>query len=1006
MENGLTENFTQQPKSLFNRSPLTGLFFPSGFIETVRMFISKVTPNAYCMVSIDILHFRLFNKFYGRDTGDKLLRSIANCLEDVRKQYDGVTGYYQGDNFCIVMPWRTELVEQLRDSIQACVDRLGSTAGVVPVFGVASIDDVDLPPEIFYDRATLALSYASARKIIAYYDPGMENALEDEMRLLVEINEALDRDEFTFFAQPQFDIFTGKVVGAESLVRWRHSTKGLIPPGKFVPILERSGMIYLLDQVVWEKVCRWLRSWIDRGYRPVPISINISRIDIMSLDVPEFLIQLLKKYDLPAKYIKAEITESAYAEEDDTINSTVTRLREAGFLVMMDDFGSGYSSLNMLKSIAVDVIKIDMRFLEIREEEEQKGIGILEAIVNMARLMRLPIIVEGVETLQQENVLRTMGCRYTQGYYYYKPLPIEQFEEILVDERQLDFTGLHCKQVEAFHIREFMDGNLFTDTMVNNILGPCAIYDIFENKIEVTRVNEQAYRFAGFDAADSEDFGQKVWSNVRDDDRGVLLGLFDRAYETRPSVAEGYIHYLRVDGKVLWVRVRIFFLREKEEHRIYFVAMEDMTALRERRKERARTEMPAAEVSDTDRAQMEQFYGNIPCGIGISKIILNEAGEPVDYDIAYINREMERMCGSDIGRLRHLILKAFRNDNGELLQKAYQAAFLGETITHYAYSSISSHYLQMTLFQHEYGYAACMLRDVTNTKLHGGAFNSLVQDYREVYYLQLQDNYCQMIYPDEGLVTERGDYEAMVERHFGTGRILKHDEANVRKFLSLDNLRTALRTQNSVDYRYRRSSKDSPDEWCLTNVTVNERKDDKPKTAIVTIRSIDKLMKEDEERRQVQMAETLANMSDAFLIYNAVADERILYANPALMELFGCQSMRELMDHVGSSFRGIVHPEDLNRVEWEIENQTRNSDGNMDFVKYRIIRKDGQIRWVDDWGHLETSKFGEEHRLFYVFIKDVTDTITTVQKNKILKSNQFYQNQGPSIPAGDHTNQN
>lgn len=154
-------------------------------------------------------------------------------------------------------------------------------------------------------------------------------------------------------------------------------------------------MIYLLDKQVWEKVCQWLRSWLDRGNQPVPISINISRIDIMSMDVPAYLTGLLEKYDLPAKYIKAEITESAYAEEDDNIDSTVSRLREVGFLVMMDDFGSGYSSLNMLKSVAVDVIKIDMRFLEINEEEEQKGIGILESIVNMARLMGLPIIVEG-----------------------------------------------------------------------------------------------------------------------------------------------------------------------------------------------------------------------------------------------------------------------------------------------------------------------------------------------------------------------------------------------------------------------------------------------------------------------------------------------------------------------------------------------------------------------------------------------------------------------------------
>ena len=657
---------------------------------------------------------------------------------------------------------------------------------------------------------------------------------------------------------------------------------------------------------------------------------------------------------------------------------------------MMDDFGSGYSSLNMLRSIAVDVLKIDMHFLEISEEEEQKGIGILESIVNMARLMGLPIIVEGVETLQQENVLRSMGCRYTQGYYYFKPLPIDQFENLLADERQLDFTGLHCKQVESFHVRELMDGNLFTDTMINNILGPCAIYDIFENQIEITRVNEQAYRLAGLDSSDNKDLSQRIWSNVRDDDRAVLMTLFEQAFEQRPAVSEGNIHYLRVDGRELWVHLRVFFLREKEEHRIYFVALSDLTAMQERRKERAKMELPVTALDRSELRDLDQFYGSLPCGFGLSKILLNKDGDPDDYDIVYINQEMERMCGSDVKRIRHLILKAFEGNRGELLQKSYQAAFLGERLTLYVYSSVSSHHLQLTLYQYEYGYAACLLRDVTHMQLYEGAFNSMVQAYREIYFLHLQDRYCRMIYPDQGLLTERGNYEAVLERHFGTGKIVKHDETNVRRFLSLENLRTALQTQNSVEYRYRRSSKESPDEWCQTSVTINEREDGKPKTAIITIRSIDNFMREEEARRQERMAESLANMSDAFFIYRAVEDERLLYANPAVMELFGCQTMTELMALVGGTFRGMVHPEDLDRVEWEIEDQIQHSDVNMDYVKYRIIRRDGEIRWVDDCGHLENSKWGEEHRLFYVFLKDVTDSMTSVEKNKLLKSNQFY----------------
>lgn len=974
-----------------SKSLLTGLQLPLSFMEEARHFIWEAEPDAYCIVAIDIVYFRMFNKIHGRSVGDKLLRYIADCLETVRTQHGGVTGYFEGDNFCIIMPWRMELVERLLDDVRKGIEILGGMAGVVPLFGVCPIDDMDLPPELYYDRATLALSQATSHRQIAQYDPKMEERLEEDIRLLTEINAGMDRDEFVFFVQPQCDISTGKVVGAESLVRWQHAEKGLIPPGKFVPLLERIGMIYLLDQRIWDKVCQWLRSWIDRGYRPIPISINISRIDVISMDVPAYLTSLLEKYRLPARYIKAEITESACTEEDGVVNQTVDRLRDAGFLVMMDDFGSGYSSLNMLKSIAVDVLKIDMRFLQMEEVEEQKGVSILESIVNMARLMGLPIIVEGVETLKQENILRDMGCRYTQGYYYCKPIPVGKFEEMFSDERRLDYNGLRCKQAEDFHIREFMDGNLFTDTMINNILGPSAIYDVYGKKVEIVRANESYYRMSGLEIQEDHTLERRLWNSVRDDDRAVLLSLFEQAYEKYPSSAEGYIHYLRVDGKVLWVNTKIFFLREKDEHRIFFVTLMDFTALEMQREERLNRGQVSAALCEQEQARFDQCYGSLPCGFGLFRINLQEGNSLDDYETVYTNREMEKMCGGDPKRMRFLLSKAFGDDDREvLLRRAHQASFLGDTFTHYAYSSISNHYLKFTIYQYCYGCFACLMQDVTDMQVQKRALSSLVNVYLEVYYIQLHDNYCRKVYPDDELIMDRGNYEGMVERHFGTGRILKYDEDNVRRFLSLEHLCQALEKEDSVYYRYRRSSAENPDEWCLASVIVSERKNGKPITAVMTIQSIDKAMKKEEQERQMRMADTLASMSDGFFIYRAMEDERILYANPALMDIFGCQSMEEMLELVGHSFRGIVHPDDLNRVEWEIENQIQRSEKKLDYVQYRIVRKDGQIRWVEDYGHLENSKWGEDHRLFYVFIRDITETISSTQKEKLLHLNRYY----------------
>lgn len=975
-------------------SPLTGLYYNRAFFKKADKYLKGVKPRTYSFVAIDMEHFRLFNKLYGREAGDQLLVYIANCLKKVQKEHGGIAGYLGGDNFCLLMPDEFGLVRELKYDIIKGVNQWSNTVGFLPAIGVYSIEDTTVPAMLMYDRATIALSYVVGNyaKRIRRYDVGMEKKLEEELNLLTDIRAALANDEFTFYAQPQCDIKTGKIVGAESLVRWNHSTKGLVPPGVFIPVLEKNGFIADLDRYVWRKVCEWLRSWLDRGYQPVPISINVSRLDIFSMDVPVYLTELIEEYELSSKLIKVEITESAYAESNDKIIKAVRDLRIAGFLVMMDDFGSGYSSLNMLKEVTVDVLKLDMRFLDITEKEEEKGRNIIESVVNMARMMGLPIVVEGVETKKQETMLLNLGCRYTQGYYYYKPLSIPQFEELLSDERRLDYEGVRYKQVESLHVREFLDDNLFSDAMVNNILGAAAFYEMYDNQIAITRVNEQYYRLAGVSTNAEADDSKKLCNHVRDDDRTLLYAIFEQAYENPAEGAQGYVHYVRTDGKVLWVYLRVFFLREKEGRRMFYSSLMDMTDMQEeQRQENGLSENTIAGLSEEQQERMEKYYGNLPCGYTVARILLDEQCRPGGYEIVFTNREMENLCGGNVRRFRTLISMVFGDNMSEVMKKAYQAAYFGKALDHYVYVPISNRYLHLTFYQFERGYAACMLQDATHTQIYEDALKGVMQSYREVYFVHLQDNYCRMIYPDENNMLERGNYEETVNRHFGMGRILKHNEEKVREFLSLENLREALKTQNSVEYKYRRSGSDIVDEWCLTSFTVSERdKKGLPKTAIAMVRSIEALMREEEESRRQNMAETLANMSDGFFIYRATGDEQILFANPAVLKIFACDTLEEFRQLVGNSFRGMVHPEDLNRVEWEINEQIGHSKRKMDYIRYRIRRKDGEIRWIDDCGHLEDAGSGEESRLFYVFISDITDTITIQQQEKLLNMNRYY----------------
>ncbi len=973
--------------------PITGLPFRRDFLNRVGEQLDEVAQDSYCMIAIDLEHFRLFNKIYGRDEGDILLGNIGSLLETLAQERNGQAGYVGGDNFGLFIPYDMKVISKLKRDIIKNINKWSMT-GYLPAIGVYCVDDTSVLPATMYDRASMVLPKAIGNyaKRIHVYDPSVEQKVEEELKMLAEIQQGLEKEEFTFFAQPQCDIATGKIVGAESLVRWQHGTKGLIPPGVFIPVLEKNGFIANLDRYVWRKVCEWLRSWIDRGYHPVPISINVSRIDIYSMDVPTYLLELTRTYNLPTKLLKVEITESAYAESNERIVEAVMRLRNDGFLVMMDDFGSGYSSLNMLKSVAVDVIKLDMRFLDINEAEEQKGIDILESVVSMARNMGLPIIVEGVETQKQEKFLMGLGCRYTQGFYYYRPLPINQFEELLSDERNLDFDGIWCRQVEDIHVRELMDTNQFSDVLLNNILGAVAFYDLYENSIQITRVNEKYFMLAGINPTEEGVENRKVWSHVRDDDRMLLFSIFEKAYENPINGADGYIHFMREDGKVLWVYMRAFFLREQNGHKIYYSSLIDMTG--KSKKTKVLTGVDAKPMLDLPEKQkdiMEYYYSDMPFGYCLVKVLADENENATDYEIVYANRELEMISGEGENRIRKMISQIFSESRNAMLDKAYCVAYLGERINQKVYNPVSGHYLQLSLYQFQTGYLACMVRDVTHREIYEGALNSIMHSYREVYYVHLEDNYCRMLYPDEEHLLERGNYEEIINRHYGTGKIVKYDVDNVRRFLSLENLREVLRYQDGAEYSYKRTRKDGSAEWCLSSFTVSERDQyGMPRAAILMIRSIDDIIKQNQDKKRQRVAESLASMSDGFFVYSAGEEQEILYANPKVVQIFGCDTTEEFMELVHGSFKGMVHPDDYNRIEWEIQDQIEHSEKKMDYIQYRITRKDGEIRWLDDYGHLEPACIGGEEGVFYVFISDITDKISQIQQDKLIQQNKHY----------------
>ncbi|MBE6910846.1 MAG: GGDEF domain-containing protein, partial [Ruminococcaceae bacterium] len=423
-----------------SRNELTGLYKEAAFYNRGKELLRGHPEEEWRVYAIDLENFKLFNEWYGRETGDRLLARIGELLSVVETNTGGIAGYMGQDDFALIAPYDEERVRELFNEIHGFVIERGTSMGFMPAIGMC-VTDGSSDVEELYDRAAQAARHAKEdyHRRIRVFEEAMYKKTEQDYQILSDFQQALKKHELYIQLQPQCELDGGKIVGAESLVRWKKTDGSMVSPGIFVPVLEQYGFVSDLDQFVWEDVCAWQRRWIDAGHTPLPVSVNVSQIDILTIDVPAFFDMLVKKYDLPPEIIKIEITESAYVA-DGAVADTVKRLRERGFIVLMDDFGSGYSSLNMLRSLNVDVIKLDAKFLRMNNDD-RKGVQILESIVGMAKSMEAPIIVEGVETEEETEFIKELGCHYVQGYHFYRPMPVPDFEKLIGDEENIDTGG-------------------------------------------------------------------------------------------------------------------------------------------------------------------------------------------------------------------------------------------------------------------------------------------------------------------------------------------------------------------------------------------------------------------------------------------------------------------------------------------------------------------------------------------------------------------------------------
>ena len=508
------------------RDSLTGLYNQEFFYRYAEQFDQHHRDLAMDAIVIDVNHFNMINERYGKAYGDEVLKRIGERVKAVVRDSDGIVCRHEADTFFIYCPHRTDYSDLLDQASAGLADDAHHRTYVRLRMGVYAEVDKEIDVERRFDRARLAANTVRSNftKGIAIYDNALHESELFEEHLLDSFHDALEGRQFTVFYQPKFDIRPSEPVlsSAEALIRWRHPELGNISPGLFIPLFEKNGLIQALDSFVWREVAAQQRDWKDRLGLSLPVSVNVSRVDMYDEDFISNMEALLEEYSLTPDDILLEITESAYTEDSDQIIETVKQLRSVGFKVEMDDFGSGYSSLNMVSTLPIDALKLDMQFIR-NAFKGRRDTRMLEVVLEIADSLMVPSIAEGVETAEQLFALKSLGCDIVQGYYFSRPVPAKEYEAFLLarkeltdeqallpgkrppksqrmDDKQFEYEHFH-DPVTGLYNREAFD-MILADGEKNNIaLLMAAMNEGMDDNVRVRRTAEilrQSFRSVDF----------------------------------------------------------------------------------------------------------------------------------------------------------------------------------------------------------------------------------------------------------------------------------------------------------------------------------------------------------------------------------------------------------------------------------------------------------------------------------------------------------------------------
>lgn len=603
LRNTINLRETAAAVNALKRDDLTGLYTRRAFLDLAAELIAAHEPGYYVLSCFDIDNFKVVNDQHGNKVGDRVLRHVANAFRDGFTPGGGLCCRVASDHFAVLYP-RVMMDNGQADRIrQAAATLKGSVGSITISAGRYVVDDKTLPVSAMYDRATLAQATVKGRydKRVAQYTEAMRQRLLREQEIVNAMKGALENHEYEVWFQPQYNHATGALIGAEALVRWRWPGRGLVSPGEFIPVFERNGFIYELDQYVWETACQCLRKWLDEGRRPLPVSVNISRYDLFSPDLVATINRLIKRYRLPVDLLRLEITESAFAQSADQLIAVAGQLIADGFTVEIDDFGSGYSSLNALKDVPANIIKLDMRFLE-GSRNTARGGSILESIVRMAKWLGMPVIAEGVESLEQADYLRSIGCLYIQGYLYAKPMPVEEYEA-LAQSAQREEKLLSMETIQSLDNEAFWNPSSIETLIFNSYVGCACVLEYCCGSIDMLRANAKYVDMLAAEDIPMETLLKIDWKQHMDDEsRRDFSEAAERSAITGDEQSREYT-FVDLPGArpKLCLRMTLRVIATAGERRLIYCMSENVTDEKEALEKLKKTDEQLRFLNETAR---------------------------------------------------------------------------------------------------------------------------------------------------------------------------------------------------------------------------------------------------------------------------------------------------------------------------------------------------------------------------------------------------------------------